>query len=187
MVQALRVEGKERVMLSILFLSSLAFDVVLGMITLGIVCRKVYTFSFVLTPFHTDITDCCIVVMSFKVLQVLDKNAASVAPLRQQGPQRKEPTDLDKLRHKFLVMILTIESLAGGAVLGIIGVFLIDFLRRRTWIFVAFAICLAALVEHVMLLLTPSIAKTKKSRAKPTKSSSGAADLSSASSTYCGC
>jgi hypothetical protein len=126
-----------------------------------------------------------IVVVSFKVLQVLDKNAASVAPLRQQGPQRKESTDLGKLRHKFLVMILTIESLAGGAVLGIIGVFLIDFLRRRTWIFVAFAICLAALVEHVMLLLTPSIAKTK-SRAK-TKSSSGAASLSSASSTYCGC
>jgi hypothetical protein len=59
MVQALGVGGKERVMLSIAILSSLAFDVVLGMITLGIVCRKVDTLSFVFAPFHTDITDCC--------------------------------------------------------------------------------------------------------------------------------
>jgi hypothetical protein len=56
MVQALRVEGKEKVMLSIVFLSSLAFDTVLAMLALGIVCRKVYTFSFVFVLF-TLITD----------------------------------------------------------------------------------------------------------------------------------
>ncbi len=57
MVQALRVEGKERVMLSFVCLSSWAFDVVLEMLALGIVCRKVYTFSFVFVPFLTDVTD----------------------------------------------------------------------------------------------------------------------------------
>jgi hypothetical protein len=57
MVQALRVERKERVMLSIVLLSSLAFNCVLGLFTLGIVCLKVYTFSFVFLSFHTDITD----------------------------------------------------------------------------------------------------------------------------------
>jgi hypothetical protein len=174
MVQALRVEGKERVMLSIVYLSSLAFNAVLSMFAFAIVCRKVYTFSFVFVPFHTDITDCCdILLMSFKVLQVLDKTNTSVALLGRQGP-RKESTDLGKLRRKFLVTILTIESLAGGVVLGIIGVFLIDFLRRRTWLLVATVSCVGAVVTHIALLLTPSMAKTK--------SSSGFASLSSAGS-----
>jgi hypothetical protein len=67
MVQALRVEGKERVMLSIVYLSTWAFDIILAMLALGIVCRKVYTFSFVFVPFHTIITDCCgILYMSFE-------------------------------------------------------------------------------------------------------------------------
>jgi hypothetical protein len=52
MVQVLRVEGKERVMLGVVFLSSLAFNVVLAMFGLGIVCRKVYTLSFVFASFH---------------------------------------------------------------------------------------------------------------------------------------
>ncbi len=47
MVQALRVEGKERVMFSIMYLSSLAFDIVLTMFALGIVCRKVYIYFLV--------------------------------------------------------------------------------------------------------------------------------------------
>jgi hypothetical protein len=59
MVQALRVEGKERVTLSIVYLSSLAFDSVLAMLAFGLVCRKVDTFSFVCVPFHADITDSC--------------------------------------------------------------------------------------------------------------------------------
>jgi hypothetical protein len=175
MAQALRVEGKKRVSLSIVCLVSWAFDIVLAMLALGIVCRKVYTFSFVFVPLKTDITDCCdILLMSFKVLHVLDKAATSVASLGRQGSQRKVGTDLGKLRRKFLVMILTVESLAGGAVLGIIGVFLIDFLRRRTWLFVATAHCMAVIAVNIMLLLTPSMTKTK--------SSSGAASPSSSSS-----
>jgi hypothetical protein len=174
MVQALRVDGEGRVMLSTVFMASLAFNGVLAMLALGIVCRKVYTFSFVFVPFYTDITDCCgISLMSFKVLHVLDKTTTSVASIERQGPQRKESTDLSKLRRKFLVMILIIESLAGGVVLGIIGIFLIDFLRRRTWLFFATAHCVAAILEHIMLVLTPSMAK-------PDKNSSGTASLSPA-------
>jgi hypothetical protein len=177
MVQALRVEGEERVVLSIVFLSSLAFDIVLAMLACGIVCRKVCTFSFLCVPFHTDITDRYgTLLMLFKVLQVLDETTTSVSSLEQQGSERKESTDLGKLRRKFLVLILTIESLAGGVVLGIVGVFLIDFLRRRTWLFVATAVCVGATVEHIVLLLTPSMAKTK--------SSSIAVPLSSTSSKY---
>ncbi len=112
--------------------------------------------------------------MTFKVLQVLVKSTTSAASFERQGSQRKESTDLSKLRRKFLVMILTLESFAGGVVLGVIGVFLIDFLRRRTWLFSAATFCAGAIVEHIMLLLTPSMAKTKRS--------SGAASLSSASS-----
>jgi hypothetical protein len=162
-VQALRAEGEESVMLSIVCLSSWAFDTVLGMLALGSVCRKVYDFSFVFVPFHTGITDFCgILLMLFKVLQILHKTTTSVAPLERQGQQRKELTDLGKLRRKFLVKILTIEGLASGAVLGILGVFVIDFLRRRTWLLFATVYCLAAMVEHIALLLTPSMAKTKK-------------------------
>jgi hypothetical protein len=174
MVQALRVEGKERVMLSTVFFSSLVFNCVLAMLALGIVCRKVHTFSFVIVPFHTDITDCCgMLFMFFKVLQLLDKSTASVASSGRQGSKRKESADLGVLRRKFLVLVLTIEILGVVVVLAIIGIFLIDFLRRRTWLFVAFALCAAAIMEHILLLLTPSMAKTKRS--------SGAASLSSAS------
>jgi hypothetical protein len=103
--------------------------------------------------------------MSFKVLQTLDKliTGTTVGSLERQGPQRKKSTDLVKLRRKFLVQILTIEGLASAAVLGILGVFVIDFLRRRTWLLFAIAYCLEAMAEHIMLLLTPSMAKTKSS------------------------
>jgi hypothetical protein len=56
-VQALRAEGEERVMLNIVCLSSWAFDAVVAILALGIACRKVYGFSFVFVSFQTDITD----------------------------------------------------------------------------------------------------------------------------------
>ncbi len=178
MAQFLRVEGKERVMLSNVFLLSLAFSAVQAMLALGIVCRKVYAFSFVFVSFHTDVTDCCsILLILFKVLQVLDKTTTSVASVGRQGPQRKVLTDRGKLRRKFLGMILTIESLAGGVVLGVIGVFLIELLRRRAWLFFASVSFVGAVVAHIALLLTPSTPSTAK-----TKSSSGSASLSSATS-----
>jgi hypothetical protein len=40
-VQALQIEGKQRVVLSVVFLSSLAFDATLSFLALGVICRKV--------------------------------------------------------------------------------------------------------------------------------------------------
>ena len=54
MAQAMRVEGEERAMLSIVFLSSLAFNIALAMLALGIVYRKVCAFSFLCMHFQTD-------------------------------------------------------------------------------------------------------------------------------------
>jgi hypothetical protein len=54
MAQAMRVDGGERATLSIVFLSSLAFNVALAMLALGIVYRKVRAFSFLCVLYQID-------------------------------------------------------------------------------------------------------------------------------------
>ncbi len=54
--QALRVEGKERFVLSILYFSSLAFNAALAMLAFGLICRKVYIISRLCLRLFTLIT-----------------------------------------------------------------------------------------------------------------------------------
>jgi hypothetical protein len=76
--------------------------------------------------------------MSFKVVQVIDtaihRSVKSKVSILRISRAFKAPTELGKLRRQFSLTILTLEVMAGGALLGIILTFLFSFLRHRTWL-----------------------------------------------------
>jgi hypothetical protein len=114
-----------------------------------------------------------------KVLLIIARPAKAASPLGQQvstGPQgkeRKESTELEKLRRKFLFMILAMETVGFVTVLGITGTFLLDFLRRRTWLLHSTIGLGGAILGHLVLWLTPSMTKTRSSSGPSSGSSAG--------------